>query len=156
MSILQSVDDVVKLFETSGCRYVVIDGIAVLLHGGRASTIDFDLYILAEDFQRIEQHLLNHGSVLNTRGEHQIRLTFAGIQIDILEADIVLAASIFDRSMRHKIVSVECHVATPEDIIILKTLADRPIDRRDIAELRELFAGALDEQYIAKVLQHYQ
>ncbi len=40
MSLLQSVDDIIRLFESGGCQYVVIGEIAVLLHGGRASTID--------------------------------------------------------------------------------------------------------------------
>ena len=90
------------------------------------------------------------------KADHQLRLTFAGIQIDVLEADAVLGATIFGRSVRRKIVNAECHVATPEDIIILKTLADRPIDRRDVAELREIFAGALNETYISSTLKQVQ
>ena len=34
----------------------------------------------------------------------------------------------------------------------MKTIADRPIDRRDIEELREIFSGKLDEAYILKRL----
>ncbi len=156
MSLLQSVDDVVRLFEGIGCGYVVIGGIAVLLHGGRASTIDFDLYILADDFKRVEKHLTDNGCNITMKADHQLRLTFAGIQIDVLEADAVLGANIFARSVRRKIVTAECNVATPEDIIILKTLADRPIDRRDVAELREIFAGALDETYISTTLNKFK
>jgi Nucleotidyl transferase of unknown function (DUF2204) len=155
MSILQSVEKIVKLFESSNCKYVVIGGIAILLLGGRASTIDFDLYVLADDFSVLEKHLVNHGAILTLKGDHQLRFTFDGVQVDVLEADSVLASLIFSRSTRHKIVLSECQVASPEDLIILKSLADRPIDRRDVEELRELFDGKLDETYIAATLAKY-
>ena len=155
MSLLKSVDDLVCNIETSQCPYVVIGGIAVLLHGGRASTIDFDFYILAGDFERLKTFLVSHGAVVDLETEHQIRFKFAGIQVDCLEADSVLSKTIFARAMRMKIVNTACNVATPEDLIILKTLADRPIDRRDVAELREIFAESLDEVYIVETLKKY-
>lgn len=156
MSILQSIEDIVKFLESSGYNYAVIGGIAVLLHGGRASTIDFDLYILGDHFSGIEKHLTANGCVVTMRGEHQLRMTFSGVAIDLLEADPILGARIFKRTVRRRIVSTECNVATPEDIIVLKTLADRPIDRRDIVELREIFADTLDESYIAKMLNQIE
>lgn len=39
-------------------------------------------------------------------------------------------------------------IASPEDIIVLKSLADRSIDKRDIQELREILGKKLDETYI--------
>jgi hypothetical protein len=42
--------------------------------------------------------------------------------------------------------------ATAEDLIVLKTLADRSIDRRDIEELIELYGSELDFEYINKTL----
>jgi len=155
MSILQSIDQIVKLLETSNCQYVVIGGIAVLLHGGRASTLDFDLYILADDFLSLEQHFITHGAKLSLKSDHQIRFQIAGVQVDALEADAILAKTIFKRSMRRKIVTAECNIATPEDLIILKTLADRSIDRRDIEELREIFSNSLDETYITATLNKF-
>ena len=155
MSILESVEQIVNLFESSGCRYVVIGEIAVWLHGGRASTIDFDLYVIADDFSALQNHLVAHGAILSLRADHQLRFSVGGVQVDVLEADAVLASTIFARSTRHKIVRSECSVATPEDLIILKTLADRPIDRRDVAELREIFAEKLDETYIATTLKKF-
>jgi hypothetical protein len=80
-------------------------------------------------------------------------MRFNGIQVDILEADPITTESIFKRSIRRVIVTAECNVAFPEDLIILKTIADCPIDRRDIAELREIFASSLDELYISDTLK---
>ncbi len=155
MSILESIEQIVDLFESSGCNYVVIGGIAVLLHGGRASTIDFDLYVMADDFSLLENHLVARGAIVSMKSDHQLRFSFGGVQIDVLEADAVLAQTIFKRSSRLKIVRSECSVASPEDLIILKTLADRPIDRRDVAELREIFESELDESYIATTLKNF-
>lgn len=44
-------------------------------------------------------------------------------------------------------------IATAEDLIVLKTLADRWLDRRDNEELREIFRDKLDERYIDKKVQ---
>jgi hypothetical protein len=73
-----------------------------------------------------------------------------------LEADQVLGEQVFARSVRKIIVDATANVATPEDLIVLKTLADRPIDRRDIAELREIFGDALDDKYIDGMLSRFQ
>lgn len=156
MSILQSVDDIVQIFEESSCRYTVIGGIAILLHGGRASTIDFDLYVLADEFAKLTQHLAARGARVLLKADHQLRIELAGIHVDILEADQILSETIFTRSERRKIVNAICNIATPEDLIILKTLSDRPIDRRDIAELREIFEGKLDENYVDSTLKKYR
>jgi len=38
----------------------------------------------------------------------------------------------------------------------MKSIADRPIDRRDIEELREIFRGKLDTRYIRRRLKALQ
>ena len=106
-----------------------------------------------DDVNKIEAHLLANGCATEIKSPHQMRMRFNGIQVDILEADPITTESIFKRSIRRVIVTAECNVATPEDLIILKTIADRPIDRRDIAELREIFASRLDELYISDTLK---
>jgi hypothetical protein len=57
------------------------------------------------------------------------------------------------RAVEKKLGNYFVRVATPEDLIILKTIADRTIDRRDVEELRELFGKSLDEIYIQKKLK---
>ena len=57
------------------------------------------------------------------------------------------------RAKKTKLGQYFVKVATPEDLIVLKTLPDRSIDRRDIEELRELFDKKLDEKYIKQKLK---
>ena len=156
MTLLKKIDDLVETLQNSGGAYVIIGGIAVLLHGGRASTLDFDLYVLASDTKKIEESLVGAGSSIEFQGEHQLRLSYKGIQVDILEIDHVMEESIFLRAVTKKIVSKMANIASPEDLIVLKTLADRPIDRRDVEELKEIFQGRLDQQYIDSTLLKYQ
>lgn len=75
------------------------------------------------------------------------------IPIDILFADHYVGADVVERAVEKKLGDTFVRIATPEDLIVLKSLADRAIDRRDIEELRELFKGKLDEGYIQKKLQ---
>ena len=152
MTILQSVDRLIGTLELSGCQYVIIGGIAVLLHGGRASTIDFDLYVLATDMPRLKSTLLNIGAYCDLEAPHQLRFKLNDIFVDVLEADSVMTETIFSRSVRKKINIATANVASPEDLIILKTIADRPIDRRDVLELREIFSGELNEVYIESTM----
>jgi hypothetical protein len=153
MTILQSVDRLIEVLERSKCQYVIIGGVAILLHGGRASTIDFDLYVLADDMMRLKTSLLNEGATCDLDAEHQLRFKFNKVFIDVLEADKVLRECIFKRASRMKINKAIANVASPEDLIILKTMADRPIDRRDVAELREIFSDNLDETYIEQTIK---
>jgi hypothetical protein len=154
--VAKKIDELVEALQNSGVSYVIIGGIAVLLHGGRASTLDFDLYVLASDTQKLKESLVRAGSSVEFQAEHRLRLIYEGIQVDILETDHVLAETIFLRAVTKKIVSNIANIASPEDLIILKTLADRPIDRRDVEELREIFQGRLNQQYIDSTLLKYK
>jgi hypothetical protein len=107
-------------------------------------------------FSRLAYAIRLLSGELSLKSDHQLRFEIEGVQVDIHEADSVLAETIFSRATRQRIVNAECNVATPEDLTILKTLADRPIDRRDVAELRKIFVGQLDESYIVTTLKKYQ
>jgi hypothetical protein len=56
------------------------------------------------------------------------------------------------RARKRKFLGRPTRIARPEDIIIMKTVADRPIDRRDVAELEEIFGSRLDRGYIRRRL----
>lgn len=147
---LENLDAFIKLLNKHKVKYTLIGGMAILLHGGRATTLDFDFYILAFDFELLQKILKKYN--LKNAGEHQFKVNFKGTPIDILLADPILGEQVIKRSKMKKIGEQSIKVATPEDLILLKSIADRPIDRRDIEELKEIFKEKLDQRYINKEL----
>ncbi|MCB1215414.1 MAG: nucleotidyltransferase, partial [Deltaproteobacteria bacterium] len=88
--------------------------------------------------------------------DFQLKTQVDQVPIDILWADPYVGQEVVLRAVAKPLAKHWVRVATPEDLIILKTLANRSIDRRDIEELRELFSRKLDEAYIQKKLQQVQ
>ena len=151
--LLKNVEEFLAILRQSKVRYCIIGGVAILLHGGRASTIDFDLYVLVTGTEAFRKALSKTGASLVISGPEQIRVKFKGLSIDVMIADPLLGAGTVERAQLKALGKMRVRVASPEDLIIMKTLADRPIDRRDVEELREIFAGKLDQRFISAQLR---
>ncbi len=151
---VETLFEVISLFEEEEINYCLIGGLAVMLYGGRANTIDMDFYVLVNDLEEVKKLFRRKKIPAQYAGEHQIKARHKGIPIGILWADYYLGANVVQRAKRKKLGKKKIKIATPEDLIILKTLADRSIDRRDIEELKELFGKKLDEEYMAHKLKH--
>ena len=144
---------VVAIFKEHGVEYCLIGGLAMLLHDGRATTVDIDFYVLVGDLKAVEKILKRANISFKKSGEYQLKAILNDIPIDILLADHYIGHDVVYRAVEKKLGDEFVRVATPEDLIITKSLADRSIDRRDIEELRELFADTLDEAYIERQLK---
>lgn len=149
---LQSFLEIIEALETAQIRYCVIGGIAVLMYGGRASTLDLDLYLVAKSRLRLLNTLRALGASVQPRGEFQYQGKYKGFRFDVLVADRWVGLPALRRAKKIVFGKTSLKIATPEDIIIMKTLADRPIDRRDVQELREILKS-IDERYIQKRLE---
>lgn len=145
---LEDVAKLLKLLESGSFRYCVIGGIAILAYGGRASTLDLDFFILAEDMEALLLALEKNGHFVRRLGADQAKARFGVIPVDILKADPWVGAPAIRRARKRKFLGSPTRIARPEDIIIMKSIADRPVDRRDIAELEEIFGSKLDRSYI--------
>lgn len=149
---LKTLTRITKLFDDEKIEYCLIGGLAMMLHNGRANTVDIDFYVLVNDLKSIRKIFEENKYRTRNAGEYQIKAFVDNVQIDILYADHYIGADVVKRSVPKKLGDSVVQVATPEDLIILKTLADRTVDRRDIEELRELFGKLLDEVYISKTV----
>ena len=153
---LKTIENVVALLDEAKLRYCIIGGIGVLLHGGRASTLDCDLYLLAKDGKKLIALFTASRIPCEALGDYQIRAKVRRLSIDVLLDDTTLGKDVLKRAQRLPLGKSVVRVASPEDLIILKTIADRPIDRRDVEEIREIFVGRLDERYIKGQLKKFQ
>ncbi len=151
---LEKIEKFVKFLDENGISYCLIGGVAVLLYGGRASTIDLDLYVISKEFKKLKLTLKKYAIPFEEAGEFQIRVQFMGLKVDILWADQFAGLPCFKRAKIKKLGKISVKVASVEDLIILKTIANRSIDVRDIQELRELFK--VDEKYIQRRLKIIQ
>ena len=143
----------VRIFNKHKIKYCLIGGLAVLLHGGRATTVDIDFYVLVGDLKDLIKTFKSERIHSRPSGNYQVKAKVDNVSIDCLYADHYVGKEVLTRAVEKKLGSQFIRVATPEDLIVLKTLADRSIDRRDIEELRELFGKKLDEKYIEKKLR---
>lgn len=87
------------------------------------------------------------------RSESQMKGLIRGFAIDIPIADRWIGIPAIKRFKLVPFGKSKIRVATPEDVIVMNTVADRPVDRRDVTELRELFGDKLDEKYITHRLR---
>ncbi|OGQ06819.1 MAG: hypothetical protein A3G32_00415 [Deltaproteobacteria bacterium RIFCSPLOWO2_12_FULL_40_28] len=151
---LETLIKVVQIFKKEKIEYCLIGGLAMLLHNGRANTVDMDFYILVNDLKKISDLFLKLGYETRSAGDYQIKTKIDNVPIDLLYADHYVGADVVHRAVEKKLGNIFIRIATPEDLIVLKSIADRSIDKRDIEELRELFGKKLDEDYIEKKLRY--
>ncbi len=145
--------EIIRLLEKAKIPYCLIGGVAVLMYGGRASTLDLDFYIVARHRKRLIRAIETIGATIEARGEFQYKGSFRGFRFDVLIADRWVGLPAIKRAKKQTFGNTSLNIATAEDVIIMKTLADRPIDRRDIQELREIFPS-IDNKYIDDRLKY--
>lgn len=153
--LINQVQSFVKLLHVNKIHYCIIGGVAVLLHGGRASTVDFDFYILSGDSEKLLKMCKNKKIKIEKLGEYQMRAFYGELRVDILIADPLLGATVIKRANKVILGKTKVSIATPEDLVVMKTLSDRPIDRRDIEEIKEIFGKKLNKNYIKKQLTRF-
>lgn len=142
-----------EMFRRHRIDYCLIGGLAMMLHHGRANTVDIDFYVLVKNLTEVLDLFQQERVTAERRGDFQLKAKIGNVPVDILFADHYIGAEVVLRAVEKKLGDRWVRVATPEDLIILKTLADRSIDRRDVEELRELFGKKLDEEYITRKLK---
>ena len=150
-----------RALNASGTRYVVVGGVATVLHGYARLTADIDLILDQESAAARAMHALA-GLGLRPRApvdpadfaDSRIRegwLRDKGMQVfslfhpdnPVLSVDVFTThpiefETLFGRSDVFEIGDVSVRVASISDLICLKRLADRPRDRDDIEMLQKI------------------
>ena len=151
-----------RALNSSGTRYVVVGGVATVLHGHARLTADVDIIL---DLERVAATRAVHAlSALGLRprvpvdpedfADERIRngwIRDKGMQVFSLfkPDDPLLAVDVFadhpvdfeglyERAEVCEIGAVPIRIASIPDLIHLKRLADRPRDREDVAKLEEI------------------
>ncbi|MCR9295590.1 MAG: nucleotidyl transferase AbiEii/AbiGii toxin family protein [bacterium] len=163
-SIEEVLQQMVALCEKQDLEFVVMGGLAVRVHGIPRPTYDVDIAITV-DQGRLEQFFEDAQELGYTVAEPfrtgwrdevggmpLVRLkTFLteaqSVDVDIFLNETPYLRSVMDRRMQVDFDDGSMSFVTPEDLILLKLLANRPRDLGDVSDI--LFVqGELDTKYM--------
>ena len=150
-------------FERLGLAYAVIGGIAIRTYGIPRPTYDVDFTLsvarerLPEVFAAAEREefsvpeVYRSGWVDTVAHMPLVKLRFSlrdrGVDADIFLAETPFQQQVIQRRRLVETLDGTIWLASPEDVVLLKLLANRPRDVSDVLDV--LFAqGQLDEEYL--------
>ena len=156
--------EIIGICETMGLDYVVLGGIAVRVHGIPRPTFDVDvvlsvdqaqLILFFEHCEKLEYHIaepFRSGWRDEVGGMPIVKIkTYLpeghSVDVDLFINETPFQQSIMERRQQFELSGHTIHIVTPEDLILLKLLANRPRDLGDIADI-VFIQGELDRTYL--------
>jgi predicted nucleotidyltransferase len=162
-------EPVFEALDRAGVRFVVVGGVAVVLHGHARLTADLDLVVdLAPDAaeraiaaldemglrpavpvdptqfadpQTRAMWVAERGMRVFTMRDPEDPLR----QVDLFADEPIPFDELWQRATVVRVGGIDVRVAAIPDLIRLKELADRPTDRDDIEHLRRILEASGDE-----------
>lgn len=149
-------DDLQRAFEILGLLPVLIGGHAMNMYCGARLTWDIDLLIEGTegDLHRCERMFAMLGykpdadAAFASSDGAFVRLAHPSMPLTV---DIMAARSTYEEALLQRARMMDdlpFRVATPEDLMVLKLVAGRPRDQRDLAELAAI--PGLDWAYVER------
>lgn len=152
----------VELLTRHRLDHVLVGGLALQPWGRLRSTLDIDLLTMAseQEIPSLQEALWEAGFIFRhptplDMGQVSLIQTYVNhadsgleIRVDFLIASVEFHRNVIQRKRSVDIGGRAFFVAACEDLLLLKLLAGRPIDRVDAAELWALNASSLDLDYL--------
>jgi hypothetical protein len=141
---LHRLQDVFESFERHEVRYLVIGGIAAVLHGVPRATFDLDILIDAtpDNADRLLAALLEAGlgtAALTSAGEvlaNEITIFRDRVRIDVQTSTPGLTfGEAWGRRKTVEFQRCRFHIVSREDLIASKRASGRPVDLEDVRSL---------------------
>ena len=166
--VLRAASQAIRQLDESGTPYVLIGGVAIQAWGRIRSTLDVDLLLqvrpgslpaLVTAFReagmvprRDAPIAIGDCRVLQLDFEDED--AFLVVRIDLLIAGTPFHGEVVGRGLAVEIGGNSIRVATCEDLILLKLIAERPIDLVDAQELFKINRDDLDLDYLRRWAQN--
>lgn len=159
---MTEIERVLRALETAGVRYLVVGGVAVVLHGHPRFTADLDLAVAlepanvraaftalatlgyrprvpvsAEMFADPEQRrrlVVEKGMTVLSFASPELPMT----EVDVFADPPFVFAETYERAARVDLGDVAVRVASIRDVIVMKRRVGRPKDLEDVAVLERL------------------
>lgn len=161
--LVKALEDFLQILNGHRLDYVLMGGIAVRAYGVPRPTYDIDFTVAIDrdrlpDFYRTleqagytvpEQYL--GGWIDQVAGmplvKFRLYLDGEGIDVDVFLAESSYQKELLRRRCQADVDGLVVWLVTPEDLVLLKLMANRPRDLVDVADIR-FMSGDLDEQYM--------
>ena len=158
--------EIVDLLEFSRIEYVVMGGMAVRALALPRPTNDVDLTIsypaelIPELLKSFESEFIQvpevykNGWLDEVDGMRLLKLKTwidreHNVDLDIFLSESEFQSSMLRRKIRMDVAGRTIWMVTPEDLVLLKLIADRPRDRIDVADVL-FIQGELDRKYLIR------
>jgi hypothetical protein len=145
--------DLTKWLEAAGVPAMIVGGIAASILGRPRATRDIDALAVVPDDQWTQLLGSSKAHGILPRIEHPLefarrtrvlllRHTESSIDIDIILSGLPFEAEAVSRATVHDLSGVRVRLPQVEDLLIMKAIAHRPQDLRDIEGLLDVFPTA--------------
>ena len=159
------ISELFAALEAAGIEYAVVGGVAVNLHGVPRMTYDVDLVVattvaslrgcrevleglgLRSRLPFVLESIADRATRMELETERNLfAVTFTDPANPLREVDILVAPSldpdgVAARAIRRSAGAISVRVATVDDLVRLKRIANRPQDLADIAHLERITRG---------------
>lgn len=150
---VSALSDLTQWLEAAGIPSMIVGGIAASILGRPRATRDIDALAVAADDQwtRLLDSSKVHGILARIENPLEfarrtrvllLRHTESGIDIDVILSGLPFEAEAVSRATVHELGGVRVRLPQVEDLLIMKAIAHRPQDLRDIEGLLDAFPSA--------------
>jgi predicted nucleotidyltransferase len=120
------IEHVLAALNDAGVRYLIVGGVAVVLHGHLRATADLDLVVRLEDDNA-------------RRAVEALAVPDRpGLEVDLFVEEPFDYEAVAARALAVRLDSIEVPLIALDDLIAMKEGVDRPRDREDVLALRAL------------------
>lgn len=153
--------EAVDFLEARGIPYMVIGGLANLVWGSPRATLDADITAWVEEggVEAVVAELCEAFEPFPKDPQAFVAsLRVLPMKTRLGRFDLVFGALPYEREAIRRAVPVELggrrvRVCSPEDLVIMKVLADRPQDILDLRGVAERQRSKLDRKYLDPIVQ---
>ncbi len=158
--LFQALEELCGFLDDARLDYTLVGGLAVGIWAAPRATVDVDFLVslsaaeadtLVQRLKQSGQFIFVHEKPMVFNKVSFLRATLksnSDVAVDFLLADDTFKKTMLGRSSSVTISGFSVRIPTPEDLIILKLLSNRPQDRLDVEQIRETQKHELDTTYI--------
>jgi len=153
---------IARVLETSAVPSMVVGGVANLFWGVPRTTLDLDITIWVEDadIPRFIQRLRGVLRLLPDDPAAFVRETRVlptetkeGFRVNLIFGTLPFEETAIRRARAMSVAEEPVRVCTPEDLVVLKIVSDRPRDREDVAGIIRTQGVGLDRSYLDPLIE---
>lgn len=153
--LIESFIDLNQFLQRHAIRYCLIGGLAAGYWGEPRYTKDIDFTVVSHTrrLDEIAGLLKGEGYKIRNKGESQLQVVQKGDRhflADLILADTDYQDWVVQRAVSVPMFSIHVPICSPEDLVILKIIANRRQDLLDIENVLKNHSKNLDKNYLQK------